>query len=151
LSSVLVTTIAAVPGSMLEGPCMDRREFAMSIAKGAAIAAFGSRLVSRTAAEQSAISELYSKAVVIDSRCAPVADLETPGPEALAAVTQSGITAVNFSISVPDSEETLHNLSSVLRLVDDHSTVFSIVRRYSDIERCKSEQKLGIMLGFQYP
>jgi membrane dipeptidase len=132
---------------------MDRRQFTLSIAKGVAVAAFGPRLTARATGEQPApVSALYSKVIVIDSLCAPVVDLESgPSTDALAAVKQSGITAMNFSISVPDSEETLHNLSSVQRLVDDHSDAFLIVRRLSDIARCKGEQKLGIMLGFQYP
>jgi membrane dipeptidase len=132
---------------------MDRREFALSIATGAAVAAVGSRLSARGARGQpTPISALYSKAIVIDSLCAPVVDLESgPGADALVAVKQSGVTAVNFSVSIPDSEETLYNLSRVQRLIEDHPDAFSIVRRHSDIARCKSEQKLGIMLGFQYP
>jgi len=132
---------------------MNRREFALCLAKGAAVAAFGPGLVVRAAREQpESVSALYAKAIVIDSLCSPVVDLESgPSADALSAVRRSGITAVNFSISVPDSEETLHTLSRVQRLVDDHSDALLIVRRHPDIARCKGEQKLGLMLGFQYP
>jgi len=47
---------------------MDRREFALSIAKGAAVVAVGPRLIGRAAANQpTPISALDAKAVLIDS------------------------------------------------------------------------------------
>jgi hypothetical protein len=47
------------------------------------------------------LRELYTSAIVIDSLCAPFADMDAPpAPDALAAVRQSGITAVNFHLSL---------------------------------------------------
>jgi len=101
-------------------------------------------------ADEPPSAALYAKAVVIDSLCAPVADPDAaPSAEELSAVRQSGITAINFTISALDFEETIYALACVQRLVDEHPDTFLIVRRHSDLVRCKRENKLGIMLGFQ--
>jgi membrane dipeptidase len=132
---------------------MDRRRFNVLLLKATPAALLGPRPIPhRSAAEPQWDHARYVDAIVIDSLCAPVIDLEAgPSADTLTAVRQSGITAVNFSISVPDGEETLYNLANVQNLVDDHPEAFQIVRRHSDIARCKQEGKLGIMLGFQYP
>jgi len=97
------------------------------------------------------LSELYRNAVVIDSLCAPFNDMDAaPSAETLTAVRQSGITAINFTISSPAFEETIQNLASLEELVDRYPETFLIVRRYSDIARAKRESKIGIMPGFQY-
>ncbi|MGA9528546.1 MAG: membrane dipeptidase [Terriglobales bacterium] len=128
---------------------MHRRTFNLSLLKATAAAAFAPRLVMRAFGD-SAASSLYANAVVIDSLCAPFTNLDTPpSPEMLAAVRQSGITAINFTISAPNYEETIDNLATVQELAD-HSDVFLIVRRHSDIARAKRESKIGIMPGFQY-
>jgi membrane dipeptidase len=130
-----------------------RRDFNLSLLKASAVAILAPRFIAHAFADEPPLtSALYSNAIVIDSLCAPGVAMESgPSADALAAVRQSGITAVNFSISVPDSEETLHNLANVQKLVDDHPDAFLIVRRHTDIAVCKREHKLGMMLGFQYP
>jgi len=132
---------------------MYRRDFGLWTLKGPAAAILAPRLIAQALTDEPPSARaLYRSAIVIDSLCSPGVDVESAGnDEALAAVRQSGITAVNFSISVPDSEETLHNLSNVQKLVDDYPDTFLIVRRHADIARCKREQKLGVMLGFQFP
>ncbi|HUB02250.1 MAG TPA: membrane dipeptidase [Terriglobales bacterium] len=97
------------------------------------------------------VSTLYSNAIVIDSLCAPFTDMDTPpSPEALASVRQSGITAINLTISEQGFEETVTNLAKLQGLVARYPDVFMIVSRYSDIARAKRESKIGIMPGFQY-
>src|SRR6202142_3767052 len=97
------------------------------------------------------IATLYKNAIVIDSLCAPLVDMDTPPTaEVLAAVRQSGITAINFTISDPTFEGTVGNIAAVEALVDQHPETFLIVRRHSDIARAKRENKIGIMPGFQY-
>jgi membrane dipeptidase len=132
---------------------MYRRDFNLSLLKASAAAILCPRLIAHAFADEPPTgSALYSNAIIIDSLCAPGINMESaPSAEALAEVRQSGITAVNFSISVPDSEETLYNLANVQKLVDDYPDTFLIVRRHSDIARSKREHRLGIMLGFQYP
>ena len=130
---------------------MRRRDFNLALLRASASAILAPHLFARAMAQDSSVPALYSNAIIIDSLCAPGVNPESPSPESLAAVRQSGITAVNFSISVPDSEETLYNLANVQKLVDDSPDVFYIVRRHSDLALCKREHKLGIMMGFQYP
>jgi len=98
-----------------------------------------------------AIAALYKNAVVIDSLCGPVTDMDASlTPEVLAAVRQSGITAINFTISDPTFEGTVGNIAALEVLIDRHPDTFLIVRRHSDIARAKRENKIGIMPGFQY-
>jgi membrane dipeptidase len=106
----------------------------------------------RTPTEDSSdIIELYKRAIVMDSLCAPFVDPEAmPGTEAAAAVHQSGISAVNHTISAPDWEGTVKNLASVEALIERFPDAFTLVRQHSDIARAKGENKIGIIPGFQY-
>jgi len=130
-----------------------RRDFNISLLKASAAAIFAPRLAASAFFNQAAPdTSLYSRAIVIDSLCAPFADMEKPpSAEALAAVRRSGITAINHTISAVDFDATLKNLAYVQELVDRFPDTFLIVRRHSDLARCKRENKLGIMVGFQYP
>ncbi len=135
---------------------MRRRDFNLSLLKISA-ASLLARPLSACAVSDSAanaantIESLYAKAIVIDSLCAPFNDMDSPpAAEALAAVRQSGFTAINFTISAPGFEDTIGNFAMVQELVDRHPEAFMIVRRHSDIARAKRENKIGIMPGFQY-
>ena len=87
----------------------------------------------------------------MDSLCGPFVDLEaSPAPEVVAAVRQSGITAVNHTISAPDFEGTIKNLAALEALIEKFPEALAIVRLHSDIARAKRESKLGIIPGFQY-
>src|SRR5271155_3779024 len=69
---------------------------------------------SSTSNETTPIAALYRNAIVIDSLCGPLVDLDTPPtPEILAAVRQSGITAINFTISQASFEDTVANIAVV--------------------------------------
>ncbi len=96
------------------------------------------------------IAALYANTTVIDSLCAPFTDMDAPTPDAFQAVRQSGITAINFTISDPTFEGTVDNIAVIESLVEQHPEVFLIVRQHSDIARAKRENKIGIMPGFQY-
>ena len=131
---------------------MNRREFQLSVIKLSGAGVLVSRLfaVPRDDAPTD-VTELYKSAIVIDSLCGPFVDLEAlPSPEVVAAVHQSGITAVNFTISAPDFEGTIKNLASLEALIERFPDALSIVRQHSDIARAKREDKLGIIPGFQY-
>ncbi|MGA8301730.1 MAG: membrane dipeptidase [Terriglobales bacterium] len=135
---------------------MLRREFNVAMLKGSALLAprlflrsFGG--FPRASSDSQAMNALYTKAIVIDSLCGPLNDMDTPpSAETLKAVRESGITAINFTISAPGFEDTIGSLATVQELVDLHPETFMIVRRHSDIGRAKLDQKIGIMLGFQY-
>jgi membrane dipeptidase len=138
-----------------------RRDFSIGILKISAAALLSPRLLSASLSTNHSatfstnddvpIATRYQKAVVIDSLCAPFADMDTsPSADTLAAVRQSGITAVNFTVSDPTFEGTVANIAVVEALVEQHPEAFLIVRRHSDIARAKRENIIGIMPGFQY-
>lgn len=135
---------------------MHRREFNLALVKVSAGAWLTPRLLAQALGNPAddapaAIAALYKNAVVIDSLCGPLVDMDAPPkPEILQAVRQSGITAINFTISDPTFEGTVGNIAVVEQLVDEHPEVFLIVRRHSDIARAKRENKIGILPGFQY-
>jgi membrane dipeptidase len=98
-----------------------------------------------------AIAALYKNAVVVDSLCAPLVDMDAPpSAETLAAVRRSGITAINFTISDQTLEGTVANIAAVEALVDQNPDTFLVVRQPSDIARAKRENRIGMMHGFQY-
>jgi membrane dipeptidase len=135
---------------------MHRREFNLGILKISAAAFLSPGLLAQslnnsTDTAPPSIAELYKNAIVIDSLCGPLIDMDAPAtPEILAAIRESGITAINFTISDPTFEGTVANIAAVETLVEQHSEIFLIVRRHPDIARAKRENKIGIMPGFQY-
>ncbi len=133
---------------------MHRRDFNLGILKMSAVALVAPRLLAQpldSSGDTASIAPLYKNAIVIDSLCAPLVDMDTPlTPEVLQAVQQSGITAINFTISDPTFEGTVGNIAAVESLAEQHPETFLIVRRHSDIARAKRENKIGILPGFQY-
>lgn len=134
---------------------MRRRDFNLGILKMSAVALLSRRLLAQplasSADDAAFIVTLYKKAIVIDSLCGPLIDMDAPpAAETLAAVRQSGISAINFTISEQTFEGTVNNIGAVEMLVEKHPDTFLIVRLNSDIARAKRENKIGIMLGFQY-
>lgn len=131
---------------------MNRREFNASVLKLSAAALFAPRLFGRAQASASDNTpELYKNAIVMDSLCGPFLDQETsPGPEMVAVVRQSGITAIHCTVSDRNFEGTVKNLAWLEALVEKYPDSLGIVRKYSDIGRAKRESKVGILPGFQY-
>jgi len=126
-----------------------RRSFLKTAGSAALLATVAPRLV----AEQfpTDIAALYRKSVVIDTLCGPFTSSDgMPDAALVEVVRQSGITAINFTISGRTFEETVDNLAYVDALVEHFPAVFTVVRLHSDIARAKREGKIGIMPGFQY-
>jgi membrane dipeptidase len=149
--------------STSQEPRVHRRRFNLGIVQFSAAALLKPRLFARSFFSpvptnisgvpdaSASIAALYANAIVIDSLCAPFNDMDAPpSTETLAAVRQSGITAVNFTVSAPSFEDTVGGLATVQELIDRYPDAFFIVRRHSDIARAKRENKIGIMPGFQY-
>jgi membrane dipeptidase len=134
---------------------VQRRDFNLSVLKTLTAAflsprVFAGSVSGRSADTSSSIAGLYANAIVIDSLCSPFTAMDAlPSAEALAAVRRSGITAINFTASVPGFEDTVNIIANLQDLADHFPEAFLIVRRYSDIVRAKRENKIGIMLGFQ--
>jgi membrane dipeptidase len=96
------------------------------------------------------IAELYKRAVVMDSLCSPFEHPDaSPSLELLATIRQSGITAINCTVSGRTLDGTLESLASLEALAEKHPDAFAIVRKHSDIALAKKERKLGILPGFQ--
>src|SRR5208337_4021752 len=139
---------------------MHRRDFNLGILKLSAVALAAPHLFVQplglatgrlTDNDSSSIAALYKNSIVIDSLCSPLTDMDAPpSADTLAAIRQSGITAINFTISDPTFEGTVGNIAAVEAAVEQHPETFLIVRRHSDIARAKRENKSGLMLGFQY-
>jgi membrane dipeptidase len=131
---------------------MNRRDFNLGVLKVSAAVVLSPHWLTRLADNVSpAIGTLYKNSVVIDSLCGPLVDMDaSPSADTLRAVRQSGITAINFTVSEPSFEGTVGNIAAVEALVEQHPDTFLIVRQHSDIARAKRESKVGIMPGFQY-
>src|ERR1700677_4316276 len=129
---------------------LNRREFTLAALELSAAALMAPRLLAR-AHSATDIAELYKNAIVIDTLCGPVLDLDKPpGPELLAAIRQSGITGVSCTVSERNLEGTISNLASLEVLVGKFPETFAMVRKHSDIAVAKRDNKVGILPGFQY-
>jgi membrane dipeptidase len=128
---------------------LTRREFQLSLLKCSA-----GILVSRLplgATDVPDIQVLYRNAVVIDSLCGPFVDSETaPSPDLVKAVRDSGITAVNCTVSEQGLEGTLRSIAALEALVDKYPDSFTIIRRQPEIAVAKQSNRIGILPGFQY-
>ncbi len=134
----------------METRLLTRREFQLSALKTSAALLIPPL---RLAADDSSpdISALYRKAIVIDSLCSPFIDAEnTPSPALVKTVLDSGITAVDWTVSAPDFEGTIRSIATVQALVDQYPDAFMIVRRQPEIALAKQSGRIGILMGFQY-
>lgn len=131
---------------------MNRRDFHVSVLKLSATAFFAPHLFADPrASARPDVAELYKRAIVMDSLCCPFIDEETlPSPEVVAVVRQSGITAVNCTVSDRNFEGTVKSLAALEALIEKYPDAFAIVRKHSDVARAKRENKVGIIPGFQY-
>jgi membrane dipeptidase len=130
---------------------VNRREFNQSLLGFSVAAILPEQLFAQTAESVSpAIVKLYRKSVVMDSLGGLFADPDPkPTPELVATVRNSGITAINNTISEAEFEVTLANIATIEAWVEKYPDSLTIIRRYSDITRAKQENKLGIIHGFQ--
>ncbi|HXN64294.1 MAG TPA: membrane dipeptidase [Candidatus Acidoferrales bacterium] len=141
----------------------NRRKFLVAAGQAMCVAGFSPAILSTlvgagsaaAASAQEAVQDdldaLYRGAIVIDSLCAPVHGSRIPLPaEDLEQAKSSGITAVNFTVSDPQFEETVIRVAFAHTLEERHPDTFLIVRRHIDIARAKQEDKVGVVLGFQH-
>ncbi len=131
---------------------MNRREFSLSLAKLSVSGLIAPRLFAqRRDNPPSGIADLYQRAIVIDSLCGPFLDTDVPpDAELLKVIQQSGITAINFTISDRTFEGTLKNLAWLDALIEKYPNTFVFVRQPADIANAKRDKKLGVLPGFQF-
>lgn len=134
---------------------MNRRTFLVSSAQLACLLKLAPASLLAQAAPNNvippAIDELYRKALVIDG-CGGInieaTDLPIK-PEITKQAIQSGVTAVNWTVSLAEFEDTVSYIAFVQGLAEIDPAHWMIVRRHSDLDRAKREQKIGVMMGFQ--
>jgi membrane dipeptidase len=129
---------------------MDRRRFLTLTTQATLMLAARNLFGQAEASIPADIARLYKQALVIDTLCAPFVDDAFPAPDnALAQVRQSGVTAINCTISGRTYEETVNHLARVEAWIERYPDLFLQVRQHSDIARAKHENKIGILPGFQ--
>jgi membrane dipeptidase len=109
----------------------------------------------RAFAQAAADADVYSRAIVIDALANP-GSMNVPWPprgplsqKQRDAITASGITAINVTVSGDTFESTTRNIALWQGEADRYPELLSIVRRHADIARAKKEDTLGLILGFQ--
>ncbi|MGL4767304.1 MAG: dipeptidase [Formosimonas sp.] len=91
------------------------------------------------------MSDLHSNATVIDGLI--IAKWERATFEDM---RRGGITAANCTVSVwEDFDKTVQNIGDMKKLIRENDDLLTLVRNVDDIARAKSENKTGIILGFQ--
>jgi membrane dipeptidase len=129
---------------------LTRREFQFSALKASA-ALLLPRHSAAAIGDASEISALYRRAMVIDTLCSPFVDAEgDPSPSLVKTVLDSGITAVNWTVSERDFEGTIRTIAAVQALADKYPEAFTIIRRQPEIALAKQSGRMGILMGFQY-
>jgi membrane dipeptidase len=97
------------------------------------------------------IDELYRRSLVIDALAGATDDDNGITPATLQQAIQSGVTAVNWTVSQPEFEGTVVYVAHVQSLAEKDPAHWTIVRHASDLMQAKHEGKIGIILGFQHP
>ena len=134
----------------MEKNLLTRREFQFSALKASAALLISPRFAAATLADSPDVTSLYRRAIVIDSLCSPFVDAAgEPSPALLKSVLDSGITAVNWTVSARDFEGTIRAIATVQALVDKYPDAFTIIRRQPEIAYAKQSRRIGILMGFQ--
>jgi membrane dipeptidase len=131
---------------------MDRRAFLVNSAQIACLLKLApTSVLAQEAAVTPAIAGLYPKTLVIDACAAIRVDsLDLPiKPEITKQAIESGVSAINWTVSLPEFEDTVSFIAFIEGLAESDPAHWLVVRRHSDLDRAKREQKIGIMLGFQ--
>jgi membrane dipeptidase len=131
---------------------MDRRAFLANSAQIACLLKLDpARILAQEAGIIPAIADLYHRTLVIDACAAIRADsFDLPiKPEITKQALEAGVSAINWTVSLPEFEDTVSYIAFVNGIAESDPAHWSVVRRHSDLDQAKREQKIGIMLGFQ--
>jgi membrane dipeptidase len=136
---------------------MNRREFSATLAGAAASALLTRRLfaeneVAGLPSVSEAAAKLYQSALILDCNCAPPVQETLPLPQsALDMARNSGVNVIKFTLAGINESfaDTVDDIAWVQRLVETHPAYFAQVRVPGDMQRAKSEGKMGIILSFE--
>ncbi len=130
---------------------ISRRRFATAVAATPLVAAARGH----AAARQGTGDSVYERGIVIDALANPGSmNVSWPPRGPLSqkqrdAIANSGITALNVTVSADSFEATTRNIALWQGEADRYPALLSIVRRHADIARAKKDKTLGLILGFQ--
>ena len=128
---------------------MDRRSF-LALSGGAALAA---SLHPNLILADETVAQIYQQSFVIDSS-GEAADFTEGLPlseKSLKAVSESGLTAINWTVSMPTFEETVPYIAFVQQIAETYPSQFLLVRKHADLATAKKDKKLGLIMAFQHP
>jgi len=133
---------------------MNRREFSGLVAGAAVSALLPPSLFAEQPSEVSpSAAELYARALVLDCNSGPpYEDGRLPLPQTdLDRVRNSGVNVIKLTLGGINSDlaETVTEIAYIQQMIEVHPAYFTQVRVPSDMERAKSEGKLGIILSFE--
>ena len=96
--------------------------------------------------------DMASRKLLVIDGCGAINAQDVPlKPQILREALDSGVTAVNWTVSEPDFEATVGNIAFVQSLVDSDPAHFCVIRRHADIARAAEDRSIGVILGFQHP
>ncbi|MGQ0734822.1 MAG: dipeptidase [Acidobacteriota bacterium] len=135
---------------------LTRREFGAAVACVALLPARRPAITEASGGQAGAdIPSLYRRAIVIDALANP-GTMNVPWPprgplsqKQRNAIRESGITALNVTVSADTFEASTRNIALWTGEADRYPDLLSIVRRHGDIEHAKKGGTLGLILGFQ--
>lgn len=97
-------------------------------------------------------ARLYRSALILDCNCAPPLEEKLPLPQAdLDMARNSGVNVLKFSLAGINEgfADTVEDIAWVQQLIEVHPAYFMQVRVPGDMQRAKSEGKMGIILSFE--
>ena len=131
---------------------INRRDFLSGAAKlGLALKVSSLAFASEIPKFSPEIDELYRRSLVIDALAGATDDDDGITPATLQQAIESGVTAIDWTVSQAEFEGTVVYLAHVQSIAEKDPTHWTIVRHASDLMQAKRDGKIGIILGFQHP
>jgi membrane dipeptidase len=128
---------------------LNRRDF---ISKSAQLA-LSMKIASYSASAQyaSTLTRDFHQWEVIDALCGLNAETLPITPQALQQALDSGVSAINWTVSAGSFEDTLENIAFVESLIERDPVHWTMIRRPDDLDQAKRDKKIGVIFGFQNP
>jgi membrane dipeptidase len=135
-----------------------RRTLLLQSVGAAFAAAIPPVLMGSVSAEISpAVRNIYDNSLVIDATGSPEdfmggwpRDHSLLTADELAQIAESGVTAIDVTVSDPVLEKTIANIAGWHNAIANHPRHLLLVRSVNDITEARNSDRLGIILGFQH-
>ena len=135
-----------------------RRTLLLQVA-GAAVAAAMPQILKGSVSDQisPAVRRIYDNSLVIDATGSPddfmggwPRDHSLLTAQELAQISESGVTAIDVTVSDPGLEKTIGNIAGWHGAIANHPQNLLLVRSVNDISQAHESGRLGVILGFQH-